>query len=1236
MRHSTGHFGEQTWLTRLASAGLILGLTALGAVRVGAQTGGVIELPSGSQLAQILALGTESCCVCESWPGRGIAVLTQEAWPTLTSAAGPTLQVTPSGPFGVIRVYTLLMDGRFRLDPSFVLPAYTEQETRAYPVAGGGQVVLEPSWPIGLRSPKALVASGCSLFALGEGWSLDRTRSARAGGEKPVIGFSVSLTTGGLGPLKVLNEQQFLRDRDVARLLLPGLLTGIDPLYALPQGKTRAPVLLILEPELSTVDGVKAYALRVYHLSPFGVAQFQCLGVGERGAAPGVLATGDLNGDGYDDIVVGFRGPLADRIEVFLSNRDGTFRSAPGPAPLHSETNVRAVLFGDFDGDGTTDILVMGPDRSALFTGDGTGALSKGAVLDFGLGSESGLQSAAVADFDRDGRSDTAVARGSEIRVYLGRGGGAFNAPISLSMTHLIRSAAFTASHIVVAELDDVPGPDLLVGSAATGELAVLLNRRSATEPVVFESVRDPYIGAGPSIAVAADVNRDATEDLVLVYPYARQVCVLEGSPADGTLADTFSIVRSIGAVSYPTAIAVGDLDGDEQEDIAIACAATDNVLVLYGPHRQPAGFYGALAPREELVPVGRSPSHLEIAVDGGNPRLVVLHAGSHNIYVLEFDPAAKQMRVANSAGAQLDPSPACLAPLTRLADLDRDGHPDLLLTYPETGKLAWVSAVDLLNRVLPQHELDVPLPRLAVPLLLAWGDFDSNEMPDIAVAQRGSLTILLGKVEAVCCTPGKMEYSLARQISLGTLGSPPVSMVVGDFSGDGREDIALAMSSEPHLRVWRGQGDGRFEEVPGEDLKWAAVTGQSASPSPLSGLVAVRLTRADHLNLFGYSERERGTLRAIRIQSVTSGGAVKPKPANGRLADGVIADLTGNGRNELGLLLPPTEEEQTWRLALLQASTEAGGMWQAREIVLPTQDLGPTVHMRADDLNADRVGDVVLLDTARNRLIVLAGPGFTLEAELPGLEAGTSTLAVAASADGAWIAAGRTVFYRTPGVGWSRSELHVGGGTPLAAWPAPASSGVESAELVLLVYRPADATYWLYCFDGRRLLSGNTVSSCEPTAVPASAEGEAAVLRTLLAYSGTAHPTALLGAARALLLDKSAPYAVLLVDPGLRSGGRTAVALWPWLAAKGRISVWYEEGGVFGAPTQNTLSSSVSTQSRLLAGDLNADGLRDIAAIDGGTGCVEIWFNGTGVARTEVVAGVLVFQSAIRGGEQR
>ncbi|MFL4496999.1 FG-GAP-like repeat-containing protein [Streptomyces sp. VTCC 41912] len=92
-----------------------------------------------------------------------------------------------------------------------------------------------------------------------------------------------------------------------------------------------------------------------------------------------ILSSGDFNTDGRDDIVAtdpdgGFR--------LYTGNAQGTVTRAPDLWYDKSWRNMRALLGGDFNGDGKADIAARWSDRSLhLYAGNGKGTLAAGPTM---------------------------------------------------------------------------------------------------------------------------------------------------------------------------------------------------------------------------------------------------------------------------------------------------------------------------------------------------------------------------------------------------------------------------------------------------------------------------------------------------------------------------------------------------------------------------------------------------------------------------------------------------------------------------------------------------------------------------------------------------------------------------------------------------------------------------------------------------------------------------------------
>jgi flagellin-like hook-associated protein FlgL len=225
------------------------------------------------------------------------------------------------------------------------------------------------------------------------------------------------------------------------------------------------------------------------------------------GTTPVDVELVDLDSDGVLDIVSldQFSGYLS----VFQSNGDGTFGTATTYAL--GATDRTTLASGDFNGDGNPDLIVGGgaSTNASLFLGSSTGALTAGTAISSLNRSLTGI---AVADLDNDGDLDFASTSTNSgnllVRISLNSGLGTFT-------TSTANTVGLNAQDIKAADLNKDGYQDLFVLNEDARSISVLLATGAATYSNVSTLTTGGSSTNGAFDLAVGDINNDGAVDLI-------------------------------------------------------------------------------------------------------------------------------------------------------------------------------------------------------------------------------------------------------------------------------------------------------------------------------------------------------------------------------------------------------------------------------------------------------------------------------------------------------------------------------------------------------------------------------------------------------------------------------------------------------------------------------------------------------------------------------------------------
>jgi hypothetical protein len=291
------------------------------------------------------------------------------------------------------------------------------------------------------------------------------------------------------------------------------------------------------------------------------------------GNGPDSIAIADLNGDGHPDIVVANSGaapfdtatPNGNTLSILFGNGDGTFQPRVDiPTPALPQD----VAVADMNGDGHPDLLTANrTDNSIsewLNNGDGTFTFDPAGHVPM-VFRPSAL---AVGDVNLDGKPDIAVANNgsNRVTVLLGNGDGSFQTGVNYVTPQYPRD-------IAIADVTGDGLPDIVTANF-TSTVSYLVGKGNG----VFGPLAAFGAGNAPFALAVHDMNGDGRPDVVVAVQNDNTVNVLLKSRVNGGF-QPISIFATHGG--GPTAVAVGDVNGDGRPDMLAANFNFDTFSVL-------------------------------------------------------------------------------------------------------------------------------------------------------------------------------------------------------------------------------------------------------------------------------------------------------------------------------------------------------------------------------------------------------------------------------------------------------------------------------------------------------------------------------------------------------------------------------------------------------------------------------------------------------------------------------
>ncbi len=563
-----------------------------------------------------------------------------------------------------------------------------------------------------------------------------------------------------------------------------------------------------------------------------------------------VSSAGDVNGDGYDDVIVGARAYNASTGRAYIYY-GGPSMDSIADVTLTGGTNFNEFGYsvssaGDVDGDGLDDVIVGAlrynsyQGRAYVFYGSSfsSSTISAGSA-DVTLTGETGSSYfgrsvSSAGDVDGDGLDDVIVGadayNSSQGRAYVFYGSSFSSSTISagsadVTLTGETAGDAFGYSVSSAGNVNNDQYDDLIIGAAEYGSrrgrayvfygsasLSSTISAGSADVTLAGETTNNQF---GCSVSSADDVNGDGYDDVIIGamrynFYQGRAYIYYGGSAMDATGDVTFT-GEAVGDYFGFSVSSAGDINNDSYADAVVS--ARDYSIGGSDQGRVYVFSSGIKTTWRDAIFKSASLNTLQVT---GNAYVDNMQVGDvtfskSKLGVAEMDSLEDWIFIGASSGDRVGYSVA------HAGDINADGYPDVIIGAPEfdSGGLSNNGAMYIhFGGPSMDNMSDLTITGSTNGMKLGYkvssaGDFNGDGYDDVATGGPEYSSDTYTNNGRVDVWKGPSATSVGFAKGVGTNEYFGKSITFGNFDGDLFDDVAAGTpnfsSNRGKVNIYKG-----------------------------------------------------------------------------------------------------------------------------------------------------------------------------------------------------------------------------------------------------------------------------------------------------------------------------------------------------------------------------------------------------------------------------------------------